>query len=284
MSDPWTALRAATPARIGLGRTGDTLTVTDLLAFQFAHARARDAVQTPLDTQALSRAIAPVPTMMVRSRAVDREMYLRRPDLGRQLDPNVQTDGIGPCDAVFVIGDGLSPAGVQLHAPKLLHACLERLAGWSIAPVVIATQARVALGDEIGALLQATLCAMLIGERPGLSVPNSLGVYLTYQPRPGRRDAERNCISNIHEHGLSIDDAADMLVWLMNEARHRRLTGVDLKGDRLIAQQIDPLRIAPSSQNIKVSDAGHCPAVETGQNAHIQIVTDVTEDAPQRCL
>jgi ethanolamine ammonia-lyase small subunit len=228
-------LRATTPARIGLGRTGDSLMVKDLLAFQLAHARARDAVHTPLDTTALSQAITPLPTVMVRSRAPDRETYLRRPDLGRQLDPGVQTDGAGPYDAVFVIADGLSPAGVQLHAPKLLRACLDRLAGWTIAPIVIATQARVALGDEIGALLQATLCVMLIGERPGLSVPNSLGVYLTYQPRPGRRDAERNCISNIHEYGLSTAAAADTLVWLMNEARQRRLTGVDLKADRLIA-------------------------------------------------
>jgi ethanolamine ammonia-lyase small subunit len=232
MSDPWAALRATTPARIGLGRAGDALRVKDLLAFQLAHARARDAVHTPLDTRTLSQAIAPLPMMMVRSRATDRETYLRRPDLGRQLDPDFQTDRTGPWDAVFVIADGLSPAGVQLQAPKLLHGCLDRLAGWALAPVVIATQARVALGDEIGALLHATLCVMLIGERPGLSVPNSLGVYLTYQPRAGRQDAERNCISNIHEHGLSIDVAADMVVWLMAEARHRNLTGVNLKDIR----------------------------------------------------
>lgn len=235
MSDPWAALRATTRARIALGRTGNALRVKDLLEFQLAHARARDAVHTPLDAAALAQSIAPLPYMMVRSQAADRATYLRRPDLGRQLDPACRTNSSGPCDAVFVIADGLSPAGVQLHAPKLLHACFDRLTGWAIAPVVIATQARVALGDEIGALLQATLCVMLIGERPGLSVANSLGVYLTYQPRPGRRDSERNCISNIHEDGLSTNAAADMLVWLMTEARHRKLAGVDLKDNRLIA-------------------------------------------------
>src|ERR1700733_47640 len=188
MSDPWAALRATTPARIGLGRNGDAPPLKDVLAFQLAHARARDAVHTPLDIAALTEAIAPRPFVTVRSQAPDRETYLRRPDLGRRLDPACRTNPSGPWDAVFVIADGLSPAGVALHAPRLLHACLSRLTGWAIAPIVIATQARVALGDEVGALLQATLCVVLIGERPGLSVPNSLGVYLTYHPRPGRRD------------------------------------------------------------------------------------------------
>jgi ethanolamine ammonia-lyase small subunit len=232
MSDPWSALRTTTPARIGLGRTGDALPINDVLAFQLAHARARDAVHTPLDTDAIIQAIAPRPHLTVRSQATDRETYLRRPDLGRLLDLATQPPVTGPYDAVFIIADGLSPGGVQRHAPSLLHACLARLTGWKIAPIVIATQARVALGDEIGALLQATLSVVLIGERPGLSVANSLGVYLTHQPRPGRLDAQRNCISNIHGQGLSIDAAADMLAWLMTEARHRKLTGVDLKDDR----------------------------------------------------
>jgi ethanolamine ammonia-lyase small subunit len=138
----------------------------------------------------------------------------------------------------------LSPIGVQLHAAPLLRACLDRLPGWSIAPIVIATQARVALGDEIGALLQADLCAVLIGERPGLSVATSLGVYLTYHPRIGRRDSERNCISNIHADGLSYDAAADMLVWLMTEARRRNVTGINLKDDRVMpGAQSSPERL-----------------------------------------
>jgi ethanolamine ammonia-lyase small subunit len=231
--DPWAGLRASTPARIGLGRTGSALPIADVLEFQLAHARARDAVHTPLDTDALVRAIAPWPGLTVRSRAADRTSYLRRPDLGRLLDPACRLPS-GPCDAVFVLADGLSPAAVQCHAPPLLQACLARLAGWSIAPAVIATQARVALGDAIGAELEAGLCVMLIGERPGLSVANSLGIYLTYAPRVGRRDSERNCISNIHDQGLSHEAAADRLVWLMTEARRRRVTGVGLKDDRVL--------------------------------------------------
>jgi ethanolamine ammonia-lyase small subunit len=233
MSDPWAALRATTKARIGLGRTGDALPIRDVLDFQLAHARARDAVHTPLDTPALTRALPSA--IVVRSRAPDRTTYLRRPDLGRQLDSATQPPPSGPFDAVFVIADGLSATGVQHQAPALLHATLHRLGKfWSVAPIVIATQARVALGDEIGALFQATFCVMMIGERPGLTVANSLGIYLTYQPHPGRRDSERNCISNIHEDGLSIDVAADMLAWLMTEARSRKLTGVHLKAEPLL--------------------------------------------------
>lgn len=231
MSDPWTALRATTRARIGLGRTGDALPIQDVLAFQLAHARARDAVHTPLDTATIARTLQPLPSLIVQSKAADRDTYLRRPDLGRQLDPNC-TLPTGPFDAAFVIADGLSPVAVQHHAVPFLQACLARLQGWSIAPVIIATQARVALGDEIGERLQANICAVLIGERPGLSVADSLGVYLTYQPNIGRRDSERNCISNIHPHGLSYHAAASTLAWLMTQARFRKLTGVDLKDDR----------------------------------------------------
>ena len=234
MSDPWTALRGATPARIGLRRTGDALSTRDVLAFQLAHARARDAVHTPLDTEVLAQSILPLDSVVVRSRCGDRGTYLRRPDLGRQLDPDDRSSLVGRYDVVFVAADGLSPIGVQRHAPKLLQACHEHLAEWSIAPVVIATQARVALGDEIGAALQATLCVMLVGERPGLTVADSLGIYLTYQPRIGRRDSERNCISNIHPGGLSYAVAANNLVWLMRQAMIRQLTGVALKDNRAL--------------------------------------------------
>jgi ethanolamine ammonia-lyase small subunit len=267
MSDPWIALRPTTRARIGLGRTGDSLPIKDVLEFQLAHAKARDAVHTKLDAAGLARAIAPLPSVIVRSRAADRETYLRRPDLGRQLDPACAADLTGPkltgpgltgpersarqrsgpqhserWDVVFVIADGLSPVGVQLHAVPVLTGCLDRLPGWSVAPIVIATQARVALGDEIGAAMDAKLCAVLIGERPGLSVADSLGIYLTYQPAIGRRDSERNCISNIHADGLSYAAAADMLTWLMTEACLRRLTGVGLKDDRVVAERAFPDR------------------------------------------
>jgi ethanolamine ammonia-lyase small subunit len=235
VADPWLTLRATTRARIGLGRTGDAPPLAHLLDFQLAHATARDAVHTPLDVAAVAGALAPLRTIAVRSRAADRATYLRRPDLGRALDPACHRALAGSFDVVFVLADGLSPIAVQRHAPAVLHACLGRLPGWSIGPIVIATQARVALGDDIGARLNATLCAVLIGERPGLSVADSLGIYLTYQPTPGRLDSERNCISNIHGDGLSHEAAADMLAWLLREARHHRLTGVGLKDDRSAA-------------------------------------------------
>ena len=233
--DPWAALRAATPARIGLGRRGDAPPLAATLDFQLAHARARDAVHTPLDVEAIERAVGPA--RVVRSAAGSRDTYLRRPDFGRMLDAAsraVLASEARPesgWDAVFVIADGLSSIGVQQSAPQLLQICRERLRNWSIAPTVIATQARVALGDEIGELLGARMCAVLIGERPGLSVANSLGVYLTWQPRVGRRDAERNCVSNIHPDGLSCAAAAEMVTWLMTEARRRKLSGVELKPD-----------------------------------------------------
>jgi ethanolamine ammonia-lyase small subunit len=204
-----------------------------MLDFQLAHARARDAVHTPLDVDALVAALDGLPHVAVRSMAADRGTYLRRPDLGRRLDPDCLGElPAGDWDLVFVLADGLSATAVQQHAPKLLKAILPKLPGWKVAPVVIAIQGRVALGDEIGGALGAKLCAVLIGERPGLSVADSLGVYLTYEPRPGRRDSERNCISNIHPAGgLSPEAAAAKLAWLMTEARHRRLTGVDLKDE-----------------------------------------------------
>ena len=228
--DIWSRLRAATPARIGLGRTGDALRVTDLLDFQMAHARARDAVHDPLDSDMLAAAL-PQPTLIVRSAAPDRATYLRRPDLGRILDPGC-TLPAGSWDAVFVLADGLSSVACTRHGPPLLRACFGRLPGWRIAPIVVATQARVALGDRIGEALGAKLAVMLIGERPGLSSADSLGCYLTYAPRAGRRDSERNCISNIHANGLSYADAADAITWLMTQARKRELTGIALKDDR----------------------------------------------------
>lgn len=240
--DPWGRLRQATPARIGLGRVGDAPPVSAMLDFQLAHARARDAVHTPLDVAALKAALDGLPQATVRSRAPDRATYLRRPDLGRSLDPEcLEQLPAGDWDLVLVLADGLSARAVQQHAPSLVRALLPKLPGWKVAPVVIATQGRVALGDEIGGALGAKLCAVLVGERPGLSVADSLGVYLTYEPRPGRRDSERNCISNIHPAGgLSPEAAAAKLAWLMTEARHRRLTGVDLKDDAPVLDAAAP--------------------------------------------
>ncbi|MDE8349121.1 MAG: ethanolamine ammonia-lyase subunit EutC [Acidocella sp.] len=234
--DPWSQLRATTRARIGLGRVGDAMPIKDVLEFQLAHAKARDAVHTKLATAALKINIQGE-VIEVRSAAQSREIYLRRPDLGRQLHSDCEALLTpGDYDAVFVIADGLSATAVSLNAVPMLKAVLSRLHDFKIAPVVIATQARVAIGDDIGERLGAKLCVMLIGERPGLSVAESLGIYLTYHPKRGTRDSARNCISNIHgKGGLSYEVAADTLAWLMRESLRRKLTGVDLKEEALLA-------------------------------------------------
>jgi ethanolamine ammonia-lyase small subunit len=228
----WQRFTSVTRARIALGRAGDGLPTRQLLDFAYAHASARDAVAARVDFGAIAEQLGTIGTVRVRSAAADRSTYLRRPDLGRRLgEPSGEPLPGGPFDAVFVIGDGLSAGAVQAHAAPLLQAIYPRLAGWNLGPVVLAEQARVALGDEIGARMGARLVVMLIGERPGLTVPNSLGLYLTYAPQVGRRDSERNCISNIHADGLSYGGAAETLLWLMTEAFRLRLTGVALKED-----------------------------------------------------
>lgn len=238
--DPWDDLRAYTAARLALGRAGSSMPTAELLRFGFAHAQARDAVHVQLDTQALADALAAdgLPTLQVHSAAVDRASYLLRPDLGRRLDDaSAQRlrDAAGPsptagCDLLLVIGDGLSSLAVERNARAMVTAIRAGLpAGWTLGPVVIAQQARVALADEAGALLGARLVAMLIGERPGLSSPDSLGLYLTWKPAVGRHDAERNCISNIRPEGLAPAAAAGRFWWLAQEARRLQLTGVQLK-------------------------------------------------------
>lgn len=231
-NDPWGPLRRATPARIGLERAGDALALRHILDLQIGHAKARDAVHLPLDVEKVEAALSEHETVRVRSQAGNRSIYLRRPDLGRRLASSdrslLEPRGY---DVVFVIADGLSSAAVEANAVPTLGATLTRLDGWAIAPVVIATQARVALADEIGERLGAALSVILIGERPGLSAADSLGAYITFGPRPGRRDSERNCISNIRGGGLCVDRGAAKLAWLMNEARKRGLTGIGLKDE-----------------------------------------------------
>ncbi|WP_377811548.1 ethanolamine ammonia-lyase subunit EutC (plasmid) [Azospirillum sp. A29] len=235
--DPWARFRSATRARIALGRSGDALPTEALLEFQLAHARARDAVHSAVDFDRLAADLSPLETIRVHSAAPDRPTYLRRPDLGRRLDP-ASAAGLtagewaaGEWDLVFVIADGLSAAAVQVNAAPLVRACTARLGHLRIGPVVLAEQARVALGDEVASAMGARLVALLVGERPGLSAAESLGVYLTWDPKPGRADSERNCISNIHSDGLSIQTAADKLCWLVTEAARLKLTGVALKED-----------------------------------------------------
>ncbi|MGF6480786.1 ethanolamine ammonia-lyase subunit EutC [Paraburkholderia sp. JPY419] len=235
--DPWNALRRFTQARIALGRAGNSLPTAPLLAFNLAHAQARDAVHHPLDADALHAQLQEqgFNTLDVHSAAPDREHYLRRPDLGRRLSDESRTTlarlPTQSNDVLFVIGDGLSAFAASKQAVPLLQAIHPKLADWTIGPVVVARQARVALGDEIGELLDAKIVVMLIGERPGLSSPDSLGIYITYAPKAGCSDAQRNCISNVRPEGLDYPRAAHKLHYLLTQARTLRLTGVGLKDD-----------------------------------------------------
>lgn len=242
--DGWRRLAALTPARIALGRTGASLPTREVLRLALAHAQARDAVHAPFDAAAMVSAIEALglPALSVATEAASRDLYLRRPDCGRRLDaasaarldrdaPARDADGSPAADLAIVVGDGLSATGVAANAVPLMVALrphLRRL-GLSLAPVVVATGARVALGDEVGARLAVPMMLVLIGERPGLSSPDSLGAYLTFEPRPGRRDAERNCVSNIRVGGLAPDAAAARIAWLIEAAFRLRLTGVRLK-------------------------------------------------------
>ncbi|MEY8689665.1 MAG: ethanolamine ammonia-lyase subunit EutC [Leptothrix sp. (in: b-proteobacteria)] len=256
----WDPLRRYTDARIALGRAGHSQPTAAHLAFQLAHAQARDAVHLPFDAQGVAQSVEALglQTLQLHSAAADRATYLQRPDLGRRLDQASRTtlvnwqyarqaagDG-GRFDLAFVIADGLSALAVHQNAAALVEACLSRFSrisrlatnsasaspNWRIAPVAVVEQARVAIGDETGAGLQADLVVVLIGERPGLSSPDSLGVYLTWAPQVGLTDAGRNCISNVRPAGLPIDAAADKLVQLLTQSRLRQLSGVDLKDDR----------------------------------------------------
>jgi ethanolamine ammonia-lyase small subunit len=236
--DPWEHLAGLTHARVALGRAGSGLPTAELLRFELAHARARDAVGETLDVTSLHAelAAAGLPVLHVSSRAADRRTYLQRPDLGRRLDEAsarqlkaaATTERAERPDLAVVIADGLSALAVLRHAAPTVAALLPLLAGLRIAPLVLATQARVALADEVGALLGARMALILLGERPGLSSPDSLGAYLTFAPRIGCLDAQRNCVSNIRSEGLPPDRAAPKLAWLIREALRRELTGVGL--------------------------------------------------------
>ncbi|MBR0841501.1 ethanolamine ammonia-lyase subunit EutC [Bradyrhizobium liaoningense] len=237
---PTLDLRAFTPARVALGRSGASVPTRALLDFMLDHARARDAVHAAFDAPRLVADLGALGLVVTEasSRAVDRRDYLRRPDLGRQLDAGsvelLARNASVPCQLAVVIGDGLSAAAVHAHAVALLTRLLPLLAAddaIAVGRVVVASGARVALGDEIGAILGARMVVTLIGERPGLSAPDSLGAYLTFAPQPGRTDAERNCVSNIHHAGLSYEEAAAKIAWLVREGLARQVTGVALKDE-----------------------------------------------------
>ena len=253
IANPWQALRQFTAARIALGRTGVSQPTAPQLDFQLAHARARDAVHLALDTQALARQLATLeaappgtpctPCMTLRSAAENRNVYLQRPDLGRKLDPASRQRLIDlagaagaegrPYDVAFVIADGLSALAIEQNVLPFLQVLMRRLAPeqWSLAPIAIVQQGRVAVGDEVGELLGARAVVVLIGERPGLSSPDSMGLYLTWAPRAGLTDESRNCISNVRPAGLRYEEAAYKLHYLLSEARRRQLSGVGLKDE-----------------------------------------------------
>ncbi len=246
IQDPWQQLKSFTRARIALGRVGSSLPTKEVLDFGLAHAMARDAVHLALDIDLLDKTIAALgkTTLRVHSKAPDRASYLLRPDWGRRLDDaslSLLQDAKPeiPVDFLVVVGDGLSSLAVERHAVPLLQEILAHMPEiWSMGPIVIASQARVAIADEVGEALGARMTAMLIGERPGLSSPDSLGIYLTYAPKVGYSDADRNCISNVRPEGLNYSAAAKKLMWLAKEAMRLQVSGVALK-DESDAVQIE---------------------------------------------
>jgi ethanolamine ammonia-lyase small subunit len=241
-TDPWANLRQFTDARIGLGRSGAAMPTREVLNFALSHAMARDAVTTPLDWAPIEQGLQALglETLRINSATHDRSEYLRRPDLGRRLSPEAREalqraseEASSKPDLVVLVGDGLSSMGVAANVVPMMSAFLDHVhhAGWQLGPVLLADDARVALGDEAGEILGSKAVLVLIGERPGLSSPDSLGAYLTFAPRVGRKDADRNCISNIRQRGLSYDEAAFKAAWLLREALRRGLSGVNLKDE-----------------------------------------------------
>lgn len=260
--NPWLELRRLTPARIALGRTGTSLPTHAQLDFQYAHAQARDAVHLPFDHTGLSEQLAErgQTTLLLHSAAPDRNSYLQRPDLGRKLDEasaqhlleHAQANP-GGIDLAIVVADGLSALAVHRHTLPFLNRMQAHIdqAGWRQSPVILVEQGRVAVADEIGELLGARMVVMLIGERPGLSSPDSLGLYFTYAPKVGLTDAYRNCISNVRLEGLSYSMAAHRLAYLMNEACRRQLSGVNLKDEA----QVNTLESEVPNENFLLKDA-----------------------------
>lgn len=258
VDNPWRRLRQFTAARIGLGRSGVSLPTRELLAFQLAHAQARDAVHTPLDFDQLSQQLETLadeypllnqqPPLRLHSEAIDRPTYLQRPDLGRTLDQasrvllkqeqaaaadTASSTAEAAFDLAIVIADGLSATAIASNAAAFIGQLCQQFQAdqrdWSLAPITLVEQGRVAIGDDVGELLNARMVLMLIGERPGLSSPDSLGLYLTFAPQTGLTDARRNCISNVRPQGLNYSEAASKALYLMQEAQRLQLSGVDLK-------------------------------------------------------
>lgn len=261
VENPWRKLSQYTDARIGLGRTGVSLPTRELLAFQVAHAQAKDAVHLPLDVTKLQSELVllqhftDIPSLLLKSQSLDRFTYLQRPDLGRRLEEESRDKIVDfmnsaktEYDLAIVVVDGLSSKAVQQNAKPFINALLKdfeqdpTLSNFKLAPFSIVEQGRVAIGDEVGELLKAEMVIVLIGERPGLSSPDSLGMYLTWTPHVGRNDAQRNCISNIRPAGLSYKDASQKARYLIKESRRLKLSGVNLKdrsNEKTIKQDVN---------------------------------------------
>ncbi|MFT3731371.1 MAG: ethanolamine ammonia-lyase subunit EutC [Hyphomicrobium sp.] len=241
-ADPWANLKQFTDARIGLGRSGSAMPTHEVLDFALSHAMARDAVTTPIDWTPIEKGLADLgfPTLRVTSATSDRSEYLRRPDLGRKLSDHSREALVRASemererpDLVVLVGDGLSSTAVSANIVPFLSALEPYITknGWRLSPILLAEDARVALGDEAGEILGGKAVLVLIGERPGLSSPDSLGVYITFSPRVGLKDADRNCISNVRQRGLSYEEGAFKTAWILREAFRRGLTGVNLKDE-----------------------------------------------------
>jgi ethanolamine ammonia-lyase small subunit len=255
-ADGWSELRKLTTARVALGRSGASLPTGHWLQFKLDHAMARDAVHTAVDWQKLEREVTAlgVRTVRVKTGITSREDYLSRPDLGRTLSDTSRCDLTAQraerVDLVILLCDGLSALALQSHAVALLAALLPELVrdGWRVGPVVLAEQARVGLQDEVGAALDCAIALTLIGERPGLGSPDSLGAYFVHNPRSGNTDANRNCVSNIRPGGLPPAEAAQTLRYLLNQARQRQISGVALKDDRDRMTQIENVAVSPAKK------------------------------------
>ncbi|MCE7518783.1 ethanolamine ammonia-lyase subunit EutC [Vreelandella titanicae] len=268
VENPWERLNAFTDARIGLGRAGVSLPTSKLLAFQLAHAQAQDAVHCPLDVEALSTELTQAldlseAPLRLHSHAQDRAMYLQRPNYGRRLNDETRehlqkaTASQQRYDLAIVVVDGLSALAVQQNSAPFLGALYQMLssdaADWQLAPLTLVEQGRVAIGDEIGALLNADAVLVMIGERPGLSSPDSLGLYMTWAPEPGLKDDRRNCISNVRPAGLQVEEAARRFFLLLKEARQLKLSGVKLK-DRSEDDVLEGDSASGSTRNFLVVD------------------------------
>lgn len=247
ISDPWDKLKRFTRARIALGRTGSSLLTGDVLEFQLAHALARDAVDISLDFNVLEQALNQdgCPTLRLQTCAGNRQEYLQRPDLGRLLNQSsitklqTQTKAKAGTYISLVIADGLSSSAIANHGRPLINKLVPVLQerGFILSPICLVEQGRVAIGDDIAERLSARFCVVLIGERPGLSSPDSMGIYFTYQARVGRTDVDRNCISNIHQNGLSYQEAIIKLLYLLGEAERLKFSGVNLKDQAPMANK-----------------------------------------------